>query len=98
MAAIVSHTGVSLSTLGAGMLTVSKVEIQQEAHRITQTAKTDDEIREDWQIGWESELQFDKPVIHVSESDSLLSVREREQLRRDMARKHAFQTIINSPV
>ena len=71
--------------LTAGLIAVSKREVQDTVSaQVIQTA-TDDSVIDPEVEGVSSQLQFDRPRFHESESDSLLSPRKRKQLRREIA-------------
>jgi hypothetical protein len=69
-------------------LPVGKIETQRTTQSVTATtrAEMDDEIRDETEIGIESHLPFDTVETvaeHISDSDMILSPKERKQLARE---------------
>lgn len=74
--------GVSLGALGT--IKPSKKEIEDETIAVSSMTATDDEILDEEIAGVKSSLKFESETIHESESDSILSARERQTLKKDM--------------
>jgi len=72
--------------LTAGLLSVSRVEIQETAQQVHSQTATDDSIIDEETDGVLSQLQFDPPqVAAIHDSETVLSARERQTLAREMA-------------
>jgi hypothetical protein len=76
------------------VLPVTKTELKSEANAIVSLAKSDDEIRDEEIVGFAPTIPEERASAAVeSETDILLTARERAELRRDLPARVGAVTV-----